>query len=337
MHVTIVYPSLLTVPPRTYGGGERVMAWLARALVELGHRVTLIAPAGSHIPGVELRPLRWRATGPSDWHRLVPPDTDLLHLRHTPVEPPPRPYVVTLGGYRPAHERLDRNTIFLSRQHAALHGSRHYVHNGLDPQDYSCAETRDDYAVFLAKARKPEKNLAGAIEACRRAKLPLHVIGSRDWPLGLHRLLPPIRGVYYHGRLGQREKCPLLARARCLIFPVRWHEPFGNAVTEALASGCYVVATPYGSLPEIVTAQEGVLSTRLAEMVAALQSPQRFSPARCRARVVTGGFTHLDMARKYLACYEKVLATGCLADPGEPPPRRVEGFDPFTLLPWGED
>ena len=188
--------------------------------------------------------------------------------------------------------------------------------------------------MFLAKARWPVKNLPGAIEVARRAGIELRVLGSRNWPLNLQRWLPPIRGVRYYGMLGGEEKRDLLARARCLIFPVRWHEPFGIAVIEALVSGCYVAATPYGSLPEIVTRETGVLSAKADELVDAVKNPGRFSPQKCRDRVLRGGFTHLEMAKNYLKFYKRVLTHGSLLEKGEAPPVTQPGFVAIELLPW---
>ena len=178
------------------------------------------------------------------------------------------------------------------------------------------------------------KNFHGAVAAARRAGLELRVIGSRDWPLRLQRWWPPIRGVRYYGLLGKPEKEELLSRARCLIFPVRWEEPFGLAVTEALVSGAYVVATPYGSLPEIVTPETGALSAKMVELAEAVKHPQRFSPAACRDRVLRGGFTHLDTARKYLGYYERILTHGSLGEGNEPSPATRLGFLAKQLLPW---
>jgi glycosyltransferase involved in cell wall biosynthesis len=162
----------------------------------------------------------------------------------------------------------------------------------------------------------------------------LRVIGSRNWPLNLHRLLPPIRGVRYCGSVEEPEKCDLLSRARCLIFPVRWHEPFGLAITEALASGAYVVGTPYGSLPEIVTPEVGVMSAKACELAEAVKNPQRFDPWACRSRVLRGGFRLLDSARKYVECYEHIVNHGSLGEAGEPAPATQSGFVAKQLLPW---
>lgn len=334
MHVTIFYSSRTPVPPPRYGGTQRVIYWLGKALIQLGHQVTLIARRGSCIPGVELRTLDDSSLADHSWIKLIPTATDIVHCFNVPPAELSRPLVRTMEGNGCPDQRFPANTIFVSRNHAAHHRSVHFVYNGIDPADYQYSPARDDYAVFLAKASWDVKNLRGAVEVCRRAGVELHVIGSRNWPLGLHRLLPPIRGVHYHGMLGQEEKVPLLARARCLVFPVRWQEPFGIALTEALVSGCYVAGTPYGSLPEIVTSDIGFLSAKAAALVEVVRNPQQFDPQMCRNRVLHGGFTHLDMTRKYLGYYEHILCTGRLGAPNEPPPQTQPGFEANRLLDW---
>jgi glycosyltransferase involved in cell wall biosynthesis len=336
MHITIYRPGKIPIPPPGYGGAQRVVYWLGKALVEMGHRVTLIANAQSHIPGAELRVLDPNTKDPAAWVRLIPDATDIVQLFNTPRVAVPKPFLVRIGGNGYPGERFHPNTIFISRNHAANHGSRHFVHNGLDPADYSFSEKRDDYAVFLAKARWPVKNFPGAVRVARRAGLELRVLGSRNWPLNLQRLLPAIRGVRYYGTFGGPAKRDLLARARCLIFPVRWHEPFGIAVIEALASGCYVAGTPYGSLPEIVTPETGRLSARAAELAEAVKNPQRFSPQACRDRILHGGFTIADCARGYLKYYERILSHDRLGEPDEPAPATQPEFVANQLLPWEE-
>jgi len=334
MHVTLYKPGAIPIPPTLYGGAERVIGWLGKALVELGHQVTLIANARSHIPGAELRAIPADDKNPSAWTKLIPDSTDIVQLFNELAPALNRPFLVRFGGNPPSGARFHPNTVFVSARHAALHGSRHFIQNGLDPDDYSFSEARENYAIFLAKTRRPVKNFPGAVDVARRAGIELRVLGSRHWPFGLQKWLPSIRGVRYYGMIGGAEKRELLARARCLIFPVRWEEPGANALNEALVSGCYVAGTPYGCLPEIVTLSSGVLSAKADELADAVKNPQRFSPAACRDRVLRGGLTHLDMARKYLGCYERILTCGSLLEKDEPVPVTQPGFVANRLLPW---
>ncbi len=334
MHVTVVKPGATPIPPSLYGGTERTLYQLGKALVQLGHKVTLIAHPDSNVPGSELIPCEG---SDEDAMRLVPSATDILHLSNHNVVSPPKPFLVTVngnGGH--ATRRFHPNSVFVSRKHAANHGSRHFVYPGIDVSEYSFAEKREDYAVFLAKARWPVKNFTGAVEVARKAGIELRVLGSRSWPLEIQRKFPLwlTRGVRYYGSLEENEKVEILSRARCLILPVRWHEPFGLAFTESLVSGAFVCGTPYGSLPEIVTSEVGVLSADAEGLAEAVRHPDRFKPSACRERVLKGGFTHMDMARKYVMYYEKILATGSVLDAGEEAAATVAGFDGKTLLEW---
>jgi glycosyltransferase involved in cell wall biosynthesis len=334
MHITLYKRGKIPIPPKLYGGTQRFIYWLGKALVELGHQVTLIANAQSQIPGAELRVISSDEKDPRAWMKLIPDSTDIVHFHERPAADINQPYLVTVHGNGRPDEQFPANAVFVSQKHAANHGSRHFVHNGIDPGDYLFSEKREDYAVFLAKARWKVKNFDGAVAVARRAGIELRVLGSRNWPFNVQRLFPPIRGVRYYGMLGGDEKRNLLARARCLIFPVRWQEPFGLAITEALVSGAYVVGTPYGSLPEIITPEAGVLSAKACELVEAVSHAQRFDPQACRNRVLRGGFTIMDSARGYLKCYERILSHGSLLEANEPAAATQPDFVANQLLPW---
>ncbi|OFZ20568.1 MAG: hypothetical protein A2X94_11125 [Bdellovibrionales bacterium GWB1_55_8] len=323
MHIVLYHDAI--IPPPKYGGTERVLYWLTRALASLSHEVTLIAREGSHVEGAEVIGLK--PDEHATWWNYIPKSADIVHLNGTPHRHLGFPLLVTIHGNGQPGEVFHPNTVFVSRRHAEIHGSTHYVHNGIDPDDYFVADDRDEYLVFLAKASWSVKNLAGAIEVARAARMPLEVMGNRDWPLGLRR--PGFHGIRYHGMVGNEEKRRILSRAKGLLFPVRWDEPFGLAVVEALASGCPVFATPYGSLPEIVTPDCGFLSNHVSEHVSAIQK-NAFSPLQCRERVLHH-FSHMDMAKRYVRYYEQVLTQGGLQTPA---PRRISSTSPKELLPW---
>jgi glycosyltransferase involved in cell wall biosynthesis len=334
MHVTLVKPGNTPIPPPLYGGTERTLYQLGKALVQFGHKVTLIAHPQSCVPGAELIPCEGTD---ADAMRLVPEATDILHLSDHQIASAPKPFLVTVngnGGH--AARRFHPNSVFVSRKHAANHGSNYFVYPGIDPSEYKFSEKREDYAVFLAKARWPVKNFKGAVQVARKAGVELRVLGSRSWPLEMQRRMPLwlTGGVRYYGSLDESEKVEILSRARCLILPVRWEEPFGLAFTESLVSGAFVCGTPYGSQPEIVTPEVGVLSAEAEALAEAVRHPERFKPAACRERVLNGGFTSMDMARKYLEYYEKILTTGSLLDAGEAPAVTSPGFDGKRLLEW---
>lgn len=324
MHIVLTHPAV--IPPLKYGGTERIVYWLGKALLQRGHRVTLISARGSRLDGATIIPI-----GKGDsWEKRVPDDADILHLWGTPgSELPRKPFIVTIQGNGKPGERFHPNTVFISHNHAENHSSKHFVYNGIDPDEYPCDPKRLDRLVFLAKASWKVKNLVGAIEIARAANLPLEVLGSSP----SQRLLPRWRGVKYYGMVNDIEKRAVLRSSRALLFPVRWPEPFGIAITEALASGCAVFGTPYGSLPEIVNSSCGFLSNDASEIIRAIRS-KTFSPDACRARVYQG-FTHLNMADAYLKYYQSILEMGCLSkdDPAQLPVARfTESVE--NLLPW---
>ncbi|MDR3608196.1 MAG: glycosyltransferase [Oligoflexia bacterium] len=333
MHIVLYHDAL--IPPPKYGGTERIVYWLAKALLQLGHQVTLIARPGSAIEGATVIALENGDSVPGGWEALIPADADIVHLWGTPATPPKKPFLVTIQGNGRPGERFHPNTVFISRKHAENHGATHFVYNGIDPDEYPCdpAGSRENALVFLAKASWKVKNLVGAIEIARAANRPLYVMGSRDWPKGLHRFLPAFGGIRYLGMVGDAEKRSYLRKASALLFPVRWPEPFGIAITEALASGCAVFGTPYGSLPEIVTPDVGALSHEASVLLERLMNGN-YSPETCRKRVFQG-FTHIAMAESYLKLYRNVLDRGSLGEnPKTPQPEARFQESAETLLPW---
>ncbi len=323
------------IPPLKYGGTERAVAWLGSHLVQLGHDVTLISKRGSYLEGARIiEHDRQRS-----FESQVPKDVDLIHFFGTPSQEPARPYLVTIQGNGREGEFFLKNTSFVSRKHAENHGAHAYVYNGIEVSDYPCDLVRNDTLVFLAKASWAVKNLDGAVRIARRLGMRLEVLGSRDLPMGMHRWIPSIRGVRYRGMVDDQEKRRILRNAKALLFPVRWHEPFGIAITEALASGCAVFGTPYGSLPEIVTPEVGILSEGETSLVNLIRGRmEMFDPSQCRARVLSGPFTARAMTESYIRQYEAILSGGIL-DPRQAArlPQTLPGLAGLSaksLLPW---
>jgi len=306
VHVLIVHNAV--IPVFTYGGTERVVWNLGRKLVELGHRVTFLVPEGSQCDFAPLLPLQ----SDRPWHEQVPRDVDLVHFHFDPrlsdAGALGTPFVFTEHGNAHRARPLPRNTIFLSGDHAARYGSTEFVHNGLDWSTYGGVDfTRPrTYAHFLGKGSWPVKNLAGAIAVARRARVELEVLGAGRFSFRRSVRMTLSRRVRFHGMVGGREKSALLNGSRGIVFPVRWHEPFGLAVIESLYFGCPVFATPYGSLPELVPGDCGVLAADASTLAQAL-SDRTFDARACHAHAV-GHFGAEKMAVGYLRCYERVLA-----------------------------
>lgn len=315
-----------TIPPSTYGGADRVVDWLVRELVRRGHHVTLLAGPRSRSPAADIRVLDPGRPVAAQ----IPPDTDLAHLFATPGTPPEVPYLVSIGGRPARDEPLDRNTVFVSADHASRYGSDCFVYNGLDPEDYGPVDWARPrkYLHFLAKAAWRVKNVRGAIAVARRAGERLVVMGGHRVNISMGPRLTLDPRVRFKGMVGGARKNRILNGSRALLFPVRWHEPFGLAITESLYFGCPVLGTPYGSLPELVPREVGVLSNRVSVLADAARDLGRFDPRRCHEWVMDR-FTSRQMTDQYIRLYGQLL-DGKPLNPAEP--RLLGG--PSGLLEW---
>lgn len=316
------------IPVFKYGGTERVIWYLGRELTRMGHEVTYLVPPGSHCDFAGVRILEEGRTLPEQ----VPADTDVAHLFVFPDAPMGVPYITTLSGNIFENVDLDPNTVFISRSHARTYGSETFVYNGLDWDDYGppvLGEPRD-YFHFLGNAAWRLKNVKGAINAIKRTRgQRLKVLGGQRFNVNMGVRFTFTRRATFHGMVGGDEKNELVRHSRGLVFPVRWHEPFGLAITESLYLGCPVFGTPYGSLPELVPSDVGCLTDSEAEMAAALDDYRSFSRRRCH-EYARDQFNARVMAEGYLRLYERVAGGEIL----HPTPPRYTGKPRRELLPW---
>jgi glycosyltransferase involved in cell wall biosynthesis len=309
LHVVQFHHVRLPVPK--YGGAERIVVWLCQGLVELGHRVTLLAPPGSRVAGVrvvEVEPADVLSSA-FDLKAHVTEPVDVMHY-HVPVRHPPSvPWVWTLHGNMSRDERADAHTICVSADHARRHGTHAFVRNGVRLDEYEFRATKGDYDLFLARLHRV-KGWRLAIAAAKRCRVRLVLAGG--WRPSLSRF------VKFVGEVGGAAKRELLAGARCLWMPVQWDDPCPVNILEALASGTPVIASPRGSLPELISAETGGLGSSLPELIALRRRLAQWDPHACRARAERF-FTHLVMAEEYLRFYRHLLETGTLPA-GQPAP-----------------
>ncbi|MEO7309790.1 MAG: glycosyltransferase [Chitinophagaceae bacterium] len=301
MHIVIAHDAVL--PALKYGGTERVVWWLTKALKQLGHRVTLLAKAGTICPFADVIIMN------QEPEKQVPESADLVHyfggidFRKLSV-----PYIYTMEGNAYDFSDMDLNRVFVSKAHAALYGSEVYVYNGLDPEDYGDPGLKNtrSHCHFLGMGSWKVKNLKGVIRVSQKAKLPLQVMGGHrvSFSSPIRITLDPT--IKFLGMIGGAEKNQVMRGSKALLFPVLWSEPFGIAITESLYFGCPVLGTPYGSLPELVGNDVGFLSASANELATVLKDVGQFSGTRCH-EFVMDAHTHLHMARSYLVLYEKVM------------------------------
>ena len=304
MHIVIFKNALL--PARHYGGTERVIWSLGRALTRMGHRVTFLCRAGSVSPFADVR-----AYDPSlPLGGQLPPDADLVHLHEAaPGGWPDRPFITTVHGNIAPGDPLPPMAVFVSGNHALRHGATHYVCNGLDWDGYPAPELglpRTHYH-FLGKAAWKVKNLGGAIRVVGRVPGGrLQVLGGTrlNFKMGFRFTLDP--RVRFHGMVDDRGKQRCICRSRGLVFPVLWDEPFGLALIESLFYGAPVFGSRRGALPEVVSPEVGYLSDDEGELALHLAGWQSYSPVRCHDYAVSlyGADT---MARGYLRHYGAAL------------------------------
>ena len=314
------------LPAEKYGGTERVIWCLGKELSKVGHQVRFLAAPNSHCPFAEVISYSKQ----DDVRLLIPEDVDVVHFNSDLPNDLQVPYVITQHGNSPKGSILDKQTIFVSSNHAERYGATAYVHNGLDWSDQNFEERtpRSDFH-FLGKAAWRRKNVRGAISTTMRVnKAKLNVLGGSrlNFSMGFRFTVNP--RVKFHGMVNDEYKNEVMQRSEGLVFPVRWNEPFGLALIESLYCGCPVFGTPYGALPEIVTDEVGFLSNKSDELSEALRNAASWSSISCREYAVEQ-FNSQKMAYEYLKYYEKAINGGFL---NEKSPKATS--DPNTILPW---
>jgi len=342
MRIAQVAPLYESVPPRLYGGTERVVSWLADELVQRGHEVTLFASGDSRtharLVSAWPRALRLDPAQPDPFalHTLElaqafsrADDFDVVHC-HVDYLAFPYGRLVSTPVVHTLHGRLDLRPLIhvltelrevplvsiSDSQREPLAGLDlnwdATVHHGLPMQDVPAVTTASDgrYLVFLGRM-SAEKRPDLAIAVAKRAGLPLIMAAKVDRPDReyFEREIRPQLGhplIEYIGEVSDAEKWRLLGDALALLFPIDWPEPFGLAMIEALACGTPVVARPCGAVPEIVRDGEvGFLADTVDELVAAVKRVDVIDRARCR-RWAEAQFSVGVMADHYESVYRRL-------------------------------
>jgi glycosyltransferase involved in cell wall biosynthesis len=351
----MVSTPFVAVPPPAYGGTELVVHSLARALERTGHEVVVFATGDSRVerlraffheavwpphPYAELLHCRFAA------REIQQGDFDVVHA-HCPallafaadLKPP---LVYTLHhDAQPLLARYYRcipgiRYVAISARQAQLSDppAQDVVHHGLDPELYPVVGPGGDAAFFLGRlSRCKAPDLA--VEAAAGAGVRLVVAGkvheSDDdpgWAEVLSRALarPHVRWVDGADLAAKRR---FFARSRALLVPLRWEEPFGLVMIEALLAGCPVIAFARGAAPEIVEdGRTGFLVSGVREMVAALRRAPRLDRLSIQSRA-RERFSSVRMAERYLSVYRSALADRVI---GREPRHPGAGEDGWTTL-----
>jgi glycosyltransferase involved in cell wall biosynthesis len=339
LRVAVIAPPWIPVPPPGYGGIETVIDLLCEALVSRGHDVTLFAAPGSRSPARVRTPLAaahadaigsslhesdhvaW-VWGEIDWaaERGRPFDVVHDHSGFTALAMADRvsaPVVHTLHGPFGAdtdpfylRHAYKAKLVAISHSQAARAPAgvqvSAVVHNPIAVERWPLRRTKKGYVLWIGRM-DPIKGAHRAIEAARLAGRELVLAGpvqSGQDEYFREQVKPHIDGrrVRYVGEVGMTAKQNLFANAAALLMPIRWREPFGMVMVEALACGTPVIAFPEGAAVEIVIhAVNGLLVDDEVEMARAIKAIGSIDPARCRASVcerydvsiATTGYEHV--------------------------------------------
>jgi glycosyltransferase involved in cell wall biosynthesis len=311
------------LPPKDYGGVERVVLWLAEGLRDFGHDVTVAALEGSQVPkGVSLLEIPASDRSAASLPELLPKGIEVVHFQAPPEAAYYRsgvpPAVTTIHGNGKPGERFSKATVFLSKNHAERHGSTAYVYNGVNPSEFGLPEDlgvvrKVNAPLFLSKTTLKTKNLRGAMNIASRAKMKLAIAGGTR-PLGL-RARAFFERFSWLGPVAGTTKARALAEASALLFPVLWDEPFGLVLVEAMLSGTPIVGSRRGSLPELVGPDAGFVLdlpsgpddedgyTRWSE---ALTQVQKLDSQVLRKHAIER-FSHHRMAESYVDVYKRII------------------------------
>jgi glycosyltransferase involved in cell wall biosynthesis len=351
VRIAQVAPLHEAVPPKLYGGTERVVSYLTEELVRQGHEVTLFASGDSqtaaHLVPICRKALRLDTDCQSrlphqvlaleavirQWHGfdVVHFHEDWLHLPW--LRRSPRPGLITMHGrldlpdFAPLYREYDEIPLVSisddQRKPLAWANWRATIHHGLPEGLYRFRAEHGRYLAFLGRIC-PEKRVDRAIDIAKRAGVRLRIAAKVD-PVDEAYFEREIRQLIedplidFVGEIGEDEKGAFLGGALALVFPIDWPEPFGLAVIEANACGTPVIAFARGSMPELIAdGVNGFLVEDVGQAVAAVERVKGLERTRCR-RTFEERFSVSRMARDYIAVYDELAreswaACGMAAD-----------------------
>ncbi len=334
MRVAMLSPIAWRTPPRHYGPWENVVSLLTEGLVARGVDVTLFATADSETKArlvavcprgyeedASLDPKVWECLHISelfergDAFDLIHNHFDFLPLTYSRMTR--TPILTTIHGFSsprilPVYRKYNRRTYYVAISDADRHPDLDYVatiHHGIDLGLFTFRPEPGSYLLFFGRIH-PDKGPREAIEIARRAEIPLIMAGIiQDRACFDQEVAPHLDGhrVRYVGSAGPEERNRLLGGAFALLHPIRFEEPFGLSVVEAMACGTPVVAFRRGSMPEVVRhGRTGFLVDSIEEAVEALDKVKTIDRRTCRRWVETR-FTAERMVDQYLKVYRRIL------------------------------
>ena len=341
MKIAQVAPLYESVPPKLYGGTERVVSYLTEALVEAGHEVTLFASGDSEtaarlIPGCpkSLRLNHYESQDQLAHHFVMLEEVleraqefDIIHF-HVDYMHFPMSKLYGLMHVSTLHGRLDSpdlvplyrkyknmplTSISLSQRKPLLWANWvGNVYHGLPLDFLPLGNGRGKYLAFLGRISR-EKRVDRAIEIATKLNMPLKVAAKVDRADReyFEQMKPLLNApnVEFVGEINEQQKGEFLGNAYAYLFPIDWPEPFGLTMIESMACGTPTIAFNCGSVPEIITnGVSGFVVDSIDDAVKAVQQAGSIDRAACRAEFMNR-FTATKMARQYVKVYEARLGS----------------------------
>lgn len=341
MKIAQIAPLAERVPPKAYGGTERMVHALTEELVRRGHEVTLFASGDSETSArlESVYPRALREAKLQDIYGVnhltmlhigqayeLQDEFDIIHDHMAPISMPTAnlattPVVVTMHGPFSTENRklfeMLRNPHVVTVSQSQLYPLPNInhagtIHHGLNFKNYPFGAEHDGYLLYVGRI-SIEKGVHYALDVAQVLDMPLILAAKLDpvdQPYFAEYIKPRLGDrIKWVGEVNEEERNKLMSRARAFLHPVVFREPFGLTLIEAMACGCPVIAFNRGAIPEIVkTGVTGYVVEDVEGMVDALSNIDSIDRAACRAHVLEH-FTVERMAEGYEKLYRKLAGT----------------------------
>lgn len=342
LKIAMISPISERVPPKKYGGTERVVYTLTEELIKRGHDITLFATGDSQTSArlISVYPRGLREArikdphGQNEWatlHLLTAymhqEQFDIIH-DHNSVAGLPlsqfanTPTVITMHGpVTPYNKRLYEKAtkpylVAISHaqiQHTPSIHTASVIYNGLAMETYPFSKIHKGYLLYVGRI-SIEKGVHYAIEAAVDLNLPLIIaakLDDADRVYFRHFVEPRLSSnglIKWVGEVNETERNKLMSEAMAFLHPVTWREPFGLTLIEAMACGCPIIAFNQGSIPEIIVdGKTGFIVDDIEEMITKISEIPRIDRGECRRHVLKN-FNAERMAEAYEELYYKILS-----------------------------
>ena len=346
MRIAQVSPLFESVPPKLYGGTERIVSYLTEELVKMGHDVTLFATGDSVTSAKLISPwccalrLQPDCKDQTVHHftmlEMVQKEIenfDIIHYHidylHYPLSRRSKvPHITTLHGRLDMPDLVPLYKEFSDIPLASISDSQRKplpdinwqrtVYHGLTEDLYQLVETEGDYLAFVGRF-SPEKRADRAIELAKEVNMPIKMAAKIEkldeeyYEENIKELLNhPL--VEYVGEIGEKDKNDFLGNAKALVFLIDWPEPFGLVMIEAMACGTPVIAWNHGSVPEIIDhGVTGFIVNSMEEAAEAVKNLPKLDRRKIR-ETFEKRFSANRMAQDYVEVYEELIKVKKLSD-----------------------